>query len=446
MKHLEAILKNYKNVKVTVVGDVMLDRSIFVDVKRISPEAPVLIARVISDDNIAPGGAGNVAANIKSLSGNVSLFGLIGKDAYGEQFCKMMKDYGIPFFPSYCDKTIRKTRVISGNHQLIRLDHEEDSTKPLEHDSLEKEAKGSDILVVSDYAKGAISRELMEQLKSYSKKIIVDPKPSNCHLYEGVYLIKFNESEAFAASLVKDVHESGNILSKRFGSNILITRGPKGMLLFNEGVKEFPTFAREVYDVTGAGDTALAALALSLASGASLEDSAILSNYAAGLAVEKTGTAMITLSELEKRIFKEESKIKNPEELREIIQGYQKKAKKVVWTNGCFGHLHDGHVKYLKKAKSYGDILIVGINSDESIKRIKGESIRPQDARLEIISSLECVDYTLLFNDDTAIGLLGYLKPDVFVKADNPRNTINQEEVNTVQGYGGKFSLIPLNE
>ncbi|MCU0642134.1 MAG: bifunctional heptose 7-phosphate kinase/heptose 1-phosphate adenyltransferase [archaeon] len=450
MEKISQILDNFKNAKVVVVGDVMLDKYIMGKAGRVSPEAPVLVFSPQSE-KFVPGGAANVACNIAEMGGSVSLFGAIGNDKEGDMIKEALKEKSVRFFPTHIGKTTTKVRLASGTHQILRIDYEETSTKDIDNELfLEEEAKNADVIVVSDYAKGIITSHLMNKLKSFGKKVIVDPKPKNSNLYHGVHLIKLNEGEALAMANLNDVYLAGRILRERFGSNIIVTRGSKGMILFENVEKEFPSMSQEVYDVTGAGDTVISTIALALAAGADLEYAALLSTYAAGIVVGKFGTATLNEHELERKIFQEESKLKTREELKKIVTELKKRGKKIVWTNGCFDLLHDSHVKTLRKAKSLGDVLIVGLNTDESVRRVKGPGrpVRNEKARAEVISSLGCVDYVILYNETSPVALLDELAPDIYTKgSDSARalETKDSEEAKVIEKHGGKVVLIPID-
>jgi len=452
MSDLRDIISGFKGKRIVVVGDVMLDQFIDGKVERISPEAPVPVVKV-SSEKCVPGGAANVAVNISALEGKVSLFGFRGNDWAGQKLSSLVRQSGINFYPTISGTTTRKVRISPQNHNLMRLDYEEDAPRRLYRPELMSEVDNCDIVVVSDYAKGVASKELMDKLIGCGKRVVVDPKPRNFSFYKGVFLVKSNEKEALEISGVEDgnVHEAGRNIREKAGSNVLVTRGSKGMLLFGinngNGVREFPSLAKEVYDVTGAGDSVISALALSLASGASLEDAVILSNHAAGIVIGKRGTASLSRRELEREIFKDEEKIKTREELGEIIKNYQGRGRKVVWTNGCFDILHEGHIRYLRKASGLGDLLVVGLNSDDSIRRLKGSDrpIRSQEARSEVLAGLGCVDYVTIFDEDSATRALDKLRPDIYVKADDYNlGTMNQEERRVIEGYMGRIIFIPI--
>lgn len=451
MNNLLDILKKFNERKIVVIGDVMLDQSIIGEVSRISPEAPVQIVNV-KKENYEPGGAANVASNISSLGGKVSLFGFVGKDENAKILSRLLIEKKIDYFFEENFLTTLKVRVRGGNQQLLRLDYEESSPKNFGKkllDKLGEEITNSDLILISDYAKGVIDSNLINFLKSFNKRIIIDPKPQNFSFYKDSFLITPNEKEAFEMSGKKEISVAGKYLQEKLNCNVLITRGEKGMTLFSDREVDIPTVAREVYDVTGAGDTVIATLSLSLASGASLEEGILLANNAAGIAVSKVGAYQVKMGELEKRIFGEEEKLKSAEELSSIVEDLKKKQKKIVWTNGCFDILHPGHTKYLSKAKEKGDYLIVGLNSDESVKKIKGEGrpIYNQNQRAEVLSSLSCVDFILIYSEPTSKNYLSMFKPDIFAKGgDYTLETINPEEKKIVEEYNGKIIFIDVGE
>lgn len=452
MNNLKKILDNFKQKKITVIGDVMLDKTVIGDVSRISPEAPAPVIKV-KEEFYTPGGAANVAANVSSLGGNVSLFGFVGKDNNAKILSEILFDKKIRFFLNENSKTTMKERImLRRNYQHSRLDYEETSSKkfsPENKDIMKREINNSDIILISDYAKGVITEDLMNFLNSTGKKIIIDPKPKNLFLYTNSFLITPNEEEALEMSKKDNVHDAGKYLKETLNSNILITRGEKGMSFFSGNEIEIPTVAKEVYDVTGAGDTVIAALSLSLASGASFEEAIIIANHAAGIAVQRAGTYQVKLSELEKEIYGEGRKLKTLEELSSIVKDLKRKNKKVVWTNGCFDILTCGHTKYLAKAKEQGDYLIVGLNSDLSVKSIKDPSrpINSENTRAEILSSLSCVDYIMIYSESHPIRYLSLLKPDIYAKGgDYTLNTINQDERKIVENYGGKIVILNVGE
>jgi len=433
--------------KITVIGDVMLDKTISGEVNRISPEAPVPIVN-INEEIYKPGGAANTAANISSLGGKVYLFGFIGKDENAKILLDILNEKKIECFFDEKSITTLKVRIKSKNQQLLRYDYEDTNLKNFNLQILEimkKKIEDSDIILISDYAKGTITKDLMTLLNSLNKKILIDPKPKNMNTYLNPYLITPNEKEVLEMSKQTDVLSAGRFLREKFNCNVLMTRGEKGMYLFSDREIEIPTDTREVCDVEGAGDTAIAAIALSLASRASLEESAIIANHAAGIAVSRIGTSQIKLNELKKRISGEEGKLKTFEELRDIIMDLKDKGKKITWTNGRFDILHVGNVKFLKKARENGDYLIIGLNSDSSFKALKGrEPINNELQRAEILS--EYADAVIIFPEFNAIRHLSVFKPDIYVKGGNyTLETINQEEREVIESYGGKILIIDVD-
>jgi D-glycero-beta-D-manno-heptose-7-phosphate kinase len=314
------IIKKFRNQKIAVIGDLILDKYIYGEVDRISPEAPVPIVRVIKEKYVS-GGAANVAANVSTLGGKPFLFGILGNDQYKDILLKKISEMNIQATGIFTDSnktTIRKTRVIGLNQQLLRIDHENtDYIETHQEDKFVnnlKEIKDLSAIIISDYAKGTITKQLMTQLVQYSNEnnilLIVDPKPKHKEWYAGSLLITPNKKEAQEMSGIvieteRDFITAGEILVNKFGSNIIITAGADGMYVFEKNSEpvHIPTVAREVYDVSGAGDTVIATLALALTSSATLENAAILANHAAGIKVSKTGTKPVFLKELEKEIY-----------------------------------------------------------------------------------------------------------------------------------------------
>lgn len=455
MEKLLEITRKFPGKKVVVIGDVMLDQYIHGDVSRISPEAPVQVVKV-KRESFEPGGAANVAANISSLGGQVTLFGFVGGDESARILSKILEERGIEYHFGASSMTTVKKRPTGRGQQLLRIDYEDASQKEFD-ELLQRELKesvnSSDIIVISDYSKGTVTPSLMNFLKSTGKRIIVDVKPENAALYSRVYLVKTNEQESLALSGKPDFQSAGRYIREVLGANAIITRAEKGMALFCDKEIEIPTYAREVYDVTGAGDTALSAIALSLAAGSSLEEAAIIGNHAAGIAVSRAGTYQVKLDELEKNLSGEESKIKNFLELSEIVKGLKKRGKRIVWTNGCFDLLHEGHVKYLAQAKSLGDFLLVGLNSDSSVRLLKGPDrpINSENSRAEILSALACVDYVMIFSEPEVTKYLEAFEPHFYVKGAGGKTgysleTVNQHERQIVESYGGRIELIDVGK
>ncbi len=446
------ILNNFKEKNILVVGDIMLDTYYKGDVTRINVEAPVPIVKVEQEFH-SLGGAGNVASNVVSLGGKATLFSFAGKDHQAEILRKLLDENKIESFLQEDEKTIQKIRVMGNNQQLARMDFEKIYNKIFKDEikfKLKKRAQDADLIIISDYEKGTINEDLMSILSEFKKKIIVDPKPKNKALFKEVLLVKTNEKEIYDMTSLSNLDSAGKKLREELKTDILVTRGKNGMTLFSDKIINIPTYAKEVFDVTGAGDTAIAAIGLAIAGGASLNQAAIMGNHAAGIKVEKAGTYAVSLSELISKFIREESKVLNLDKLQRIVADLKKKRKKIVWTNGCFDLLHVGHIRYLKEAKKLGDLLIVGINSDESVKRLKGPSrpIQTEKERAEILSSLEFIDYVIIFAETTVEKYLSALKPDIYVKGGNYTVEFleNHSDGKTVREYGGEIKTISLVE
>lgn len=449
MEKYADILNRFSGKKILLIGDIMLDKYIYGDVSRISPEAPVPIVK-IEQEFCELGGVGNVASNVASLGGEAFLISFVGKDAEGKILRELLEQKGIGCALDEGGVTIQKTRVIGKNQQLIRFDKEETDKKTFSENVkiiIREKSEQSEIIIISDYAKGCITADLMELLIPYREKIIADPKPSNKNLYKNIFLITPNKKESLEMSGSTTPEEAIFKLGDELNSNVLITLSEKGMMLLaDEKIREIPTYAREVFDVMGAGDSAIATIALGLAANASLEESAILANYAAGISVEKKGTYSVGIEELKNRLFSGENKIMNFDELKMVVLDYKRKNKRVVWTNGCFDLLHTGHIRYLKEAKKSGDVLIVGLDSDESVRSLKGPTrpIQSELERAEILSSMEFINQVTIFALGGVKEYLRELKPDFYVKGgDYNIDTINQEERRIVEEYGGKVVIVP---
>jgi D-glycero-beta-D-manno-heptose-7-phosphate kinase len=309
MNSLLEILKKFKGRKITVIGDVMLDEYIQGPVPGMSPEAPVPILKV-KERIYRLGGAANVASSIATLGGNVSLFGFKGEDSSGNELKKLLEQDAINYYLETRFKTTTKTRLVGmhngGLHQLYRLDYEETSPKVFGDEikrNLLREAIDSEVIVISDYAKGTITPDLMCFLGNHRKKIIVDPKQKTQDLYKGVLLVKPNEKEALEMAGEEDVYVAGRKLRENLDANILVTLGEQGMILFSDKEFKIPTFAQKISDVTGAGDTVISSIALAIAAGANLKKAANIANYAASIAVSKFGTHAVTFGELEARLL-----------------------------------------------------------------------------------------------------------------------------------------------
>ncbi|MFQ5620558.1 MAG: D-glycero-beta-D-manno-heptose 1-phosphate adenylyltransferase [Candidatus Nanoarchaeia archaeon] len=444
------LLKKFPEQTIAVVGDVMLDVTVHGDVNRISPEAPVPVVKQ-TRRTFAPGGAANVAANLAALGVKVVLYGLVGEDAGANVLMQALERRGV-----CCElvvtqqPTIEKTRILSQNQQLLRYDHEEKFTsgEDLLLEALSK-LPPETLVLVSDYAKGTITKKIVETLR-LKHKVIADPKPANKELYRGVYMITPNKSEAEAMCETEDVEGMGLELQRSLDANVIITTGPQGLSLFEKGTqaKNIPTTAKAVYDVTGAGDTFIATLAAGISTGAGLVDCCMLANQAAGIAVSKVGTDVVSVHELAARLTKTDTKIKSRDEMAGIVANLKAQGKTVVTTNGAFDVLHVGHLHSLRTAKKFGDILVLGLNTDASVQRYKGPErpIVKENERAEMLAGLGCVDYVVLFDEDTPCELLEAIRPDIHVKGGDydPDNYEQMPESKVVRENGGRIEIVPL--
>jgi len=433
-------IANHKS-KIAVFGDVMLDHYLEGDADRISPEAPVQVIEIQNERYIL-GGAGNVVNNLVVFGADVSLFSVIGDDKNGDRILKMFKDIGVDTSGVIKDEnrqTSIKSRILSRHQQIIRFDREnrDEISQDIEIQILERFQKyieNFNVILISDYGKGFISNSLSQKIVEIAKKrgvkVLIDPKGEDYSKYRGAYLIKPNRKEAFEAIKgEKSIDRVGVELIHRFNfEKVVITLSENGVKLFHKNgtVDSFPTKARDVFDVTGAGDTVLSALAVGVSSGISLEEAIQFANLSAAIVIGKVGTSTVSLDEVveyDKERFHNlgEGKIKDWKTLKSILD--KERDRKIVFTNGCFDILHIGHVKYLEVAKSFGDILVVGLNSDASVRRLKGDSrpINSEDDRAYILAGLQSVDYVVKFEEDTPYQLIDYLKPNILVKGGDYR-------------------------
>ncbi len=411
----------------------MLDQYLFGATSRISPEAPVPVVHVQQTDD-RPGGAANVAVNLASLGVKTSLIGAVGDDAAASTLEKLLQAQGIECdFARVSDRpTITKTRVQSRGQQLIRLDQEnaDELRDSALADALGEAAAGAGAVVLSDYGKGALTdvRRMIELCRNAQVPVLVDPKGRDFDKYRGATLLTPNQSEfeAVAGSCVSDAELAARgwqMVEDLELSALLVTRSEKGMMLLESGNDPLflSTQAREVFDVTGAGDTVIATLAGALASGQSLASASALANIAAGLVVRKIGVATVTPGEIQVALHQRGQGgrgLVSRDELLVLVGEARARKERIVMTNGCFDILHAGHVAYLEEAKSLGDRLIVAVNDDDSVRRLKGES-RPVNAledRMLVLAGLAAVDWVVPFVDDTPGELIAAVLPDVLVK------------------------------
>jgi D-beta-D-heptose 7-phosphate kinase/D-beta-D-heptose 1-phosphate adenosyltransferase len=426
-------IPDFSRTNVVVAGDVMLDRYLFGSTGRISPEAPVPVVHVQETDD-RPGGAANVAVNLATLGVSTRLLGVVGEDAAAASLESILSQHGIvcEFARAKDRPTITKSRVQSRGQQLIRLDEENVAAMPGDAmaKALGKSLDGAGAVVLSDYGKGTLSdvRGLINACRDAAIPALVDPKGTDFSKYRGASLITPNQSEFEAVAGVCEtddelVRHARQMIDELDLAAVLITRSEKGMLLVEDGAEPvfLSTQAREVYDVTGAGDTVIATLAGALASGQDLASAAALANLAAGLVVRKIGVAAVTPGEISAWLHQRGQGGRGLvalDQLRAMVTESHDRNERVIMTNGCFDVLHAGHVAYLEEAKSLGDRLIVAVNDDDSVMRLKGESrpINTLEDRLLVLAGLAAVDWVIPFSEDTPAALIAQVLPDVLVK------------------------------
>jgi D-beta-D-heptose 7-phosphate kinase/D-beta-D-heptose 1-phosphate adenosyltransferase len=470
---MASIIEDFSALKIMVVGDVMLDRYVFGEVNKISPEAPVQVLTV-SREEVSPGGAANVANNLKSLGASVEIYGVIGDDPEGEKLLELLqrleiRSKGIILDPKR--PTTTKTRLIAGNQQVIRMDREVTEAIPGQVKDRILEAiiqslgeNPPDGIIISDYAKGLVRRDLSTSIIQMAKEkgifICIDPKGKDFTRYRGADAITPNQREAeevcgFQLEGEESLQRAVQILIQQTeAQGVLITRGKNGISYYVREGKELKTIssdAREIYDVTGAGDTVVSTFTLAFIKSKSWEDSVKIANRAAGIVVGRIGAAAVTREELinsyEEKNQATKGKLFEIGMLLTVISKHKAEGKKIVFTNGCFDLFHVGHLALLRQAKELGDVLIVGINSQDSVRRIKGNGrpFIPESERANIVAAIDCVDYVVVFSEDTPLELIRLIKPDVLVKGGDysPEEVVGRD---VVEGYGGRVSIVPLVE
>jgi D-beta-D-heptose 7-phosphate kinase/D-beta-D-heptose 1-phosphate adenosyltransferase len=425
---------DFSGIDVLIIGDVMLDRYHFGTVSRISPEAPVPVVNVKKMTQTL-GGAGNVANNIAHLQSGAVMVGACGKDADALALKCMLDDINTKYsFVETESPTTTKLRVIGDKQQIVRLDFEEitpikDKLADTAMSMIKKELDRCSAVVISDYGKGFCTFEMCEEVIRLASNrkipVIVDPKGSDWRKYAGATTITPNVKElgeAVGRQIENRDEEiilaAREVIERTRVNYMVVTRSEKGItIVWREEYMHIPTEAREVFDVSGAGDTVVASLALCLGKGFEISEAVKVANKAAGIVVSKVGTAPVLLRELNDS-FNMHSKIVTPEQLDSYLNRTKGMKKKIVFTNGCFDILHKGHVTYLRKAAALGDVLILGLNSDASVKRLKGENrpINSEMDRAEVLSALEFIDVIAIFDEDTPLELIRRIQPDVLVK------------------------------
>jgi len=454
--------------KILVIGDLILDEYIWGSVNRISPEAPVPVLETKSE-TMALGGAANVANNLVALDCDVTLIGAIGQDEKGDRLLQAIKNRKIDsrgIFRFIHRPTTSKIRIIAHNQQILRIDKEDN--RPITEETESKIVQfvnevlpSMDGVICSDYRKGILTekviRAVMHRAQMSKKMVIVDPKSADFSLYKGATALTPNQKEVEQATPIKinnqlDMDRAAEyLMGLTKAETLLITRGKDGMTMYRNKEKpvQIETLAREVADVTGAGDTVVSVFGMMMFSGFEYKESAILSNMAAGVVVEKTGTAVVTLSEINSfmtnELLRSSRTVLELGELQKVVSLGKSVGKKVVFTNGCFDLLHGGHIELLQKSKALGDILVIGLNSDSSVRSLKGENrpIQTQSERAKVLAALKYVDYIILFDEKTPENLIRGIRPDILVKGDDYKITeVVGREI--VEGYGARVELIPI--
>lgn len=468
---LAAIVRSFHTARILVIGDVILDRYVTGTVHRLSPEAPIPVLRP-ANDRCTLGGAANVALNIATLGGQAILVGVVGNDAAGDEVERLLTTTaGIsPALVRIGGRpTTSKTRFMTGSHQLLRLD--EETTAPLDADGLaavmaavERSLDSADVIVLSDYAKGVLCDGVLDAILARAtlagKLLIADPKRPDFAAYRGAAILTPNEHEVRVATRIEADHDieadrAGRVaLEATGGEAVLVTRSAKGLTLVcrDRDALHIPTRAREVADVSGAGDTLVAALAVALGAGAALPDAAMLANATAGISVGKQGTATVSRQELLDALHLDDlvatdRKVASLEEAVEQIAEWHRRGLKVGFANGCFDLIHPGHVRLLSEARAACDRLIVALNTDASVKRLKGPTrpLQNEMARATVMASMAPVDLVTLFDEDTPLEMIQALRPDILVKGSD--YTVDQVVGgDLVQGWGGKVVLVTLRE
>lgn len=458
----------FSEARVLCVGDAMLDRFVTGSVTRISPEAPIPVL-LVTDEKVMAGGAGNVVANITALGASAVLVTVLGDDLTGQELKVMLDSMtGLACHAAVEPGriTTRKTRFIAGSQQLLRADRETVKTIDAHAEraviaALQSEAPRCQVIVLSDYGKGVLTQAVIDAAiaagRACSIPVIVDPKGIDFSRYRGADVLSPNRGELHAASQMpvgsdaEAVAAARQIIQRCGVGAVLVTRSEQGLSLVDATTEQhFSAAAREVFDVSGAGDTAGATFATALASGAPRGDAAALANLAGGIVVGKVGTATIDPEDLiaalhDADLRATDAKIKTLEQAQAVIAGWRRRGQKIGFTNGTFDLIHPGHIASLAQARSTCDRLVVGLNSDESVRRYKGPDrpIQNETARSIVLASLATVDLVVIFGEDTPIRLIEGVRPDVLVKgADYTIETVVGAEF--VQSYGGKVVLAKL--
>jgi D-beta-D-heptose 7-phosphate kinase / D-beta-D-heptose 1-phosphate adenosyltransferase len=464
---LQSVLGGLARPRILVIGDLILDRYVTGLVERISPEAPIPVLSAAHDEDRL-GGAGNVAANLRAMEAEVEVVGILGDDLRGRRMRTLLEELGCDAGGCLIDRerpTTEKTRLISGVQQMMRVDWEKST--PIGDElvarltaELPARVLRAKAVIVSDYGKGLMTREftasVIQAARSARVPVLVDPKGADYSRYRGATLVTPNRKEAeealgrSIATLAELPRAAQDLLDAAQLQAAVITLGAEGMFHFSRGGTSghVPTVARAVFDVTGAGDTVISHLALGLACGLGLEQAVQLANEAAGIVVGKRGAASVTRDELSAALGShrfDSRKIALGADLDKLLARWRKGKQRIVFTNGCFDVLHAGHVGYLRFARSQGDVLLVGVNDDASVRRLKGEGrpINPLEDRMEVLAALEMVDGVCSFGEDTPARMVERVTPRVLVKGEDWREkgVVGRE---WVEAHGGEVVLAPL--
>jgi len=452
---------------VLIVGDLILDRYVTGEVSRISPEAPIpILAARMADQRL--GGAGNVAANLCAMGARTEVLGVVGDDALGAALLGLLAEIGVSTGGCVRDRarpTTEKTRLVGGGHQMLRVDWEDAS--PVQPDIANLLTEGvaervarSQAVVLSDYGKGVLTPAVLAAVIGAARAarvpVLVDPKGNDYSPYRGATLVTPNRKEAEEAlgRPLPDFDSLPRAVSDLIGiadlEHAVITLGSDGMAHGSRAgdFHHVPTMARQVFDVTGAGDTVIAHLALGLAAGLALREAVLLANQAAGIVVGKRGAASVTPGEMRAALGEVRGAgkvLRRGVELARQMTEWRAEGKRVAFTNGCFDILHAGHVEYLRFARSKGDVLVVGVNDDASVRRLKGPErpVNPVEDRLAVLAALEMVDAVVAFGEDTPKEIVEEITPDALIKGEDWREkgVVGREHV---ERHGGAVHLAPL--
>ncbi len=456
----------YEHCTVLVLGDIMLDRYVFGDVRRISPEAPIPVLRAHSSRAVL-GGAANVAKNVEALGGRALLIGLIGDDSAGREIAALCPDSGritLRAVVSASRPTTVKTRFMSGAHQLLRLDEEIATPADADAESLLAAYRAAlpdaDVVVLSDYAKGVLPDSVLAPAitaaREAGKKVIADPKRLDFAGYAGVSVLTPNEIEVQASTGISAASNEGAVAAGQAALNasgaeaVLVTRSAKGLTLVRRRAAplHLPTQAREVADVSGAGDTLIASFAVLIASGADLAEAARVANVAAGLSVAKQGTATVDHHELAAALHAPaetlDAKICTLDQAVNQVRAWQKQGLRVGFTNGCFDLIHPGHVRLLTRARARCDRLVMALNSDASVRRLKGPTrpVQNEASRATVMAGMEAVDLVLIFEQDTPLEVITALLPDMLFKGADWGSIDQVVGSDVVIAHGGEVALL----